>query len=57
MFPNAKMHVGAVSATDSRFFSYCYEAVVPSDLDLYIVELDINNEPYVTALSRDKGKS
>ena len=45
MFPTAKMHVGAVSATDSRFFSYCYEAVVPTDLDLYIVELDINNNP------------
>ncbi|GAA5954571.1 hypothetical protein JCM3765_003815 [Sporobolomyces pararoseus] len=53
MFPNAKMHVGAVSATDSRFFSYCYEAVVPRDLDLYIVELDINNEPGLETLRDD----
>lgn len=48
LFPKAKMHVGAVSATDSRFFAYCFEAVVPRDLDLYIVELDINNNPYVS---------
>lgn len=51
LFPTAKMHVGAVSATDSRFFSYCHEAVVPQTLDLYIVELDINNNPYVTPVS------
>ncbi|GAA5907311.1 SGNH/GDSL hydrolase family protein [Sporobolomyces salmoneus] len=53
MFPNAKMHVGAVSATDSRFFSYCYEAVVPTNLDLYIVELDINNNPGLETLRDD----
>ncbi|GAA6017337.1 hypothetical protein JCM11491_000637 [Sporobolomyces phaffii] len=53
MFPKAKMHVGAVSATDSRFFSYCYEAVVPTDLDLYIVELDINNNPGLETLRDD----
>jgi len=49
MFPKAKLHVGAVAATDSRFFAYCFEAVVPRDLDIYIVELDINNGPYVLA--------
>ncbi|GAA5933742.1 SGNH/GDSL hydrolase family protein [Sporobolomyces koalae] len=53
LFPKTKMHVGAVSATDSRFFSYCYEAVVPRDLDLYIVELDINNEPHLETLRDD----
>ena len=28
---------------DSAFFSYCYTALIPDDLDLYFVELDINN--------------
>jgi hypothetical protein len=26
------------------FFSYCFESLIPNDLDLYIAELDINNE-------------
>ncbi|GAA5852163.1 hypothetical protein JCM8547_006686 [Rhodosporidiobolus lusitaniae] len=48
-FPNAKLHVGAVGAMDSHFFAYCFEALVPSDLDLYILELDVNN---IAALSQ-----
>ncbi|GAA5852468.1 hypothetical protein JCM9279_003459 [Rhodotorula babjevae] len=53
LFPKAKMHVGAVPATDSRFFSYCFEAVVPKDLDLYLVELDVNNGPGPQTLRDD----
>ncbi|GAA5821966.1 hypothetical protein JCM10212_004090 [Sporobolomyces blumeae] len=53
MFPTAKMHVGAIGATDSRFFSYCWEAVVPRNLDIYIVELDINNNPGLETLRDD----
>ncbi|KPV74149.1 uncharacterized protein RHOBADRAFT_44634 [Rhodotorula graminis WP1] len=53
LFPKAKMHVGAVAATDSRFFSYCFEAVVPRDLDLYLVELDVNNAPGPQTLRDD----
>ncbi|BGP41615.1 hypothetical protein JCM10449v2_005606 [Rhodotorula kratochvilovae] len=53
VFPKAKLHVGAVSAMDSRFFAYCFEAVVPKDLDLYLVELDINNSPSIETLRDD----
>ncbi|GAA5957119.1 hypothetical protein JCM21900_003103 [Sporobolomyces salmonicolor] len=53
LFPRAKLHVGAVAATDSKFFSYCFEAVVPRDLDLYLVELDINNSPSEQTLHDD----
>ncbi|TNY20771.1 hypothetical protein DMC30DRAFT_416657 [Rhodotorula diobovata] len=53
LFPKAKMTVGAVPATDSRFFSYCFEAVVPKDLDLYLVELDVNNAPGPQTLRDD----
>ncbi|KAM0746021.1 hypothetical protein T439DRAFT_330212 [Meredithblackwellia eburnea MCA 4105] len=45
LFPKTTMHVGAVPAMDSNFFSYCYGTQVPTDLDLYIIELDINNIP------------
>ncbi|GAA5990291.1 hypothetical protein JCM11641_006389 [Rhodosporidiobolus odoratus] len=41
MFPKSKIHVGAVGAMDSRFFAYCFEALVPKDLDMYIVETDL----------------
>lgn len=43
--------VGACRLTFGRpqFFSYCFEAVVPKDLDLYLVELDVNNAPCVSS--------
>lgn len=47
MFPRAKMNVGAVGAMDSMFFSFCFGALVPEESDLFLVELDINNEPCV----------
>ncbi|GAA6054711.1 hypothetical protein JCM3770_000043 [Rhodotorula araucariae] len=53
VFPKAKMHVGAVAAVDSRWFSYCAFGVVPRDLDLYLVELDINNSPSLETLRDD----
>ncbi|GJN90430.1 hypothetical protein Rhopal_003441-T1 [Rhodotorula paludigena] len=53
MFPNATMHVGAIGAMDSLFFSFCFGALVPDDLDLYLVELDINNEPGLETLRDD----
>ncbi|GAA5893861.1 hypothetical protein JCM5296_004621 [Sporobolomyces johnsonii] len=53
LFPRSKLHVGAVAATGSKFFSYCFEAVVPRDLDLYLVELDINNSPSEQTLHDD----
>ncbi|BGO95547.1 formin-binding protein [Rhodotorula toruloides] len=50
MFPNAKLHVGAMGATDSKFFSYCFGSLLPDDLDIYLVELDINDEPDLETL-------
>lgn len=28
----------------SQFFTWCFDAMMPADLDLYIIEMDINNE-------------
>ncbi|GAA5879221.1 hypothetical protein JCM3774_003526 [Rhodotorula dairenensis] len=52
--PNVKMHVGAIGATDSQFFSYCFPALLPvKDIDLFLVELDVNNEPGLQTLKDD----
>ncbi|GAA5894305.1 hypothetical protein JCM6882_007626 [Rhodosporidiobolus microsporus] len=53
LFPKSKMVTGAVGAMDSRFFAYCFEALVPKDLDIYIVEVDINNSPALEQLRDD----
>ncbi|BGP56676.1 hypothetical protein JCM8202_001294 [Rhodotorula sphaerocarpa] len=53
-YPNSKMHVGAVGATDSEFFSYCFPALLPvEDIDLFLVELDVNNDPGLKTLKDD----
>ncbi|KAK4699344.1 hypothetical protein P7C70_g6918, partial [Phenoliferia sp. Uapishka_3] len=44
MFPKSTFHNGAVSGMNSGFFSSCFGSTLPTDLDLYITELDINNE-------------
>ncbi|SCV73159.1 BQ2448_7084 [Microbotryum intermedium] len=43
-FPNLKVHVGAEAGMNSKLFAYCFDSVVPRDLDMYMVELDINND-------------
>ncbi|GAA6010144.1 hypothetical protein JCM10207_005637 [Rhodosporidiobolus poonsookiae] len=43
-FPKSKLINGAVPAMDSKFFSYCYHTMIPEPADLYIVELDINED-------------
>ncbi|GAA5969584.1 hypothetical protein JCM8115_003082 [Rhodotorula mucilaginosa] len=53
LFPNAEMHVGAAPAMDSQFFSCCASAVTPMDLDIYIVELDINNDGSFRTMKSD----
>ncbi|GAA5852466.1 hypothetical protein JCM9279_003458 [Rhodotorula babjevae] len=53
MFPDSKMHVGAIGAQDSMFFSFCFGALVPEESDLFLVELDINNEPALDTLRDD----
>ncbi|BGP41614.1 hypothetical protein JCM10449v2_005605 [Rhodotorula kratochvilovae] len=53
VFPQAKLHVGAIGAMDSQFFSFCFGALVPDNLDIYLVELDINNEPGLETLRDD----
>ncbi|GAA6007158.1 SGNH/GDSL hydrolase family protein [Rhodotorula paludigena] len=53
IFPSAVMHVGAVPAAGSQFFSYCFGSVVSSDLDLYLVELDINNDVSFDTMQED----
>ncbi|GAA5990234.1 hypothetical protein JCM10908_005887 [Rhodotorula pacifica] len=52
-FPTAEMHVGAAPAMDSQFFACCASAVVPMDLDIYIVELDINNDGSFNTMKSD----
>ncbi|KAL8293496.1 hypothetical protein RQP46_000197 [Phenoliferia psychrophenolica] len=47
------MHVGASPGMDSEFFSFCYESVVPATSDLYLIELDVNNEPTDATLFDD----
>ncbi|BGP56677.1 hypothetical protein JCM8202v2_004307 [Rhodotorula sphaerocarpa] len=53
LFPSAKLHVGAAPAMDSQFFAYCTGALVPMDLDIYLVELDINNDVSFNTLRSD----
>lgn len=36
------------SASCGQFFSFCFGALVPEEADLFLVELDINNEPCVS---------
>ncbi|ORY85985.1 hypothetical protein BCR35DRAFT_351547, partial [Leucosporidium creatinivorum] len=43
MFPNAEIYDGAASGMNSAFFGYCFDSLVPRDLDLYLLELDVNN--------------
>lgn len=40
-----------------QFFSYCFGSLLPDDLDIYLVELDINDEPYVRAFVVDVASS
>ncbi|KAM0749799.1 hypothetical protein T439DRAFT_326695 [Meredithblackwellia eburnea MCA 4105] len=44
MFPKTKLYDGSSPGMNSQFYSYCFESLLPRDLDLYLVELDINNE-------------
>ncbi|GAA6037666.1 hypothetical protein JCM8097_002275 [Rhodosporidiobolus ruineniae] len=43
-FPNARLVNGAAPAMTSRFYSYCVDTLVPEPADLYLIELDINDE-------------
>ncbi|KDE04151.1 hypothetical protein MVLG_05377 [Microbotryum lychnidis-dioicae p1A1 Lamole] len=45
-FPNIKVHVGAKAGMNSKFFAFCFDSVLPRDLDLYMIELD-NNDPLI----------
>ncbi|GAA5852242.1 hypothetical protein JCM8547_006710 [Rhodosporidiobolus lusitaniae] len=53
LFPKAKLHVAAVGAMDSHFFAYCFPSLLPSDLDIYVLELDINNHAALDQLRDD----
>ncbi|KAK4702557.1 hypothetical protein P7C70_g3666, partial [Phenoliferia sp. Uapishka_3] len=44
VFPKTKMTVGAAPGMNSKWFSFCFDALVTTTADLYIVELDINND-------------
>ncbi|GAA5985237.1 hypothetical protein JCM11641_003643 [Rhodosporidiobolus odoratus] len=44
MLPNAKLVDGSAPAMTSRFYSYCHQTMVPVEADLYLIELDINDE-------------
>ncbi|KAM0786130.1 hypothetical protein ACM66B_006939 [Microbotryomycetes sp. NB124-2] len=43
-FPKTKIYDGSSPGMNSQFFSFCFSALVPDDLDLYLIELDLNNE-------------
>lgn len=43
-FPNSELFNGALPASGSNFFGWCFPALVPEDLDLYLLEVDVNNE-------------
>ncbi|KAK4052316.1 hypothetical protein OIO90_004397 [Microbotryomycetes sp. JL221] len=43
-FPQTLFYDGASPGMNSEFFSYCFSALIPNDLDLYLIEVDINNE-------------
>jgi hypothetical protein len=34
----------------AQFFAYCFEALIPKEMDLFILELDINNRACVLSL-------
>ncbi|GAA6037693.1 hypothetical protein JCM8097_002290 [Rhodosporidiobolus ruineniae] len=42
-FPNSELMNGAIPAMTSRFYSYCVDTMVPEPADLYLIELDIND--------------
>ncbi|TNY17298.1 hypothetical protein DMC30DRAFT_357328 [Rhodotorula diobovata] len=53
-FPRARMFDGSAPAMDSAFYSYCYKAMVPEpDIDLWLVELDINNDNSIDTMQAD----
>jgi hypothetical protein len=43
-FPNSELFNGALPASGSNFFGWCFPALIPEDLDLYLIEVDVNNE-------------
>ncbi|KAI5481658.1 capsular related protein, Esterase, SGNH hydrolase-type domain containing [Pseudohyphozyma bogoriensis] len=53
LFPNTTIVSAPVPGVTSWFFSYCFNALLPTDLDLYLVELDINNEAADKTYSED----
>ncbi|KAG0656083.1 CRISPR-associated endonuclease/helicase Cas3 [Rhodotorula mucilaginosa] len=55
LFPNARMHVGAAGGVNSHFLSYCHQEFMPREapIDLYLVEVDINNDPTAETMIHD----
>lgn len=47
-FPNSELFNGALPASGSNFFGWCFPALIPEDLDLYLLEVDVNNESVQT---------
>ena len=46
--------IGTSRIRSGGFFSYCFDTLVPRDLDMYLVELDLNNDLSVLYLSRTR---
>ncbi|KAK4703408.1 translation initiation factor 2 subunit 2, partial [Phenoliferia sp. Uapishka_3] len=44
VFPNTTVYDGSRPGMNSEFYSFCFDAFVPPTADLYLVELDINND-------------
>ncbi|KAL8283847.1 hypothetical protein RQP46_005279 [Phenoliferia psychrophenolica] len=43
-FPNTTVYDGSAPGMNSQFYSYCFESYVPPSADLYMIELDVNND-------------
>ncbi|GJN93869.1 hypothetical protein Rhopal_006928-T1 [Rhodotorula paludigena] len=53
-FPQTELYNGAAPAMDSAFYSFCYRTMVPeTDIDMWLVELDVNNDFAQTTLEAD----
>ncbi|KAI5480705.1 capsular related protein, Esterase, SGNH hydrolase-type domain containing [Pseudohyphozyma bogoriensis] len=44
IFPNAELIAEPVPGVTSWYYGMCFNSMFPDDIDLYLIELDINNE-------------
>lgn len=53
-FPNSRIIDGSAPAMTSRFYSFCWKTMVPeTEADIWLIELDVNNEQSQETLDAD----